>query len=133
MIIFDSLNSDLNTHTDTHTHVLGESGLGSRKVCLCTPWTTHKRPAHTQNTTFQNTHACMQWFFANYLYAIGLDKTTVAAVNTISGSSGVFVMILAALPILNVTEGDKFTLTRLTVTLVRYVLVHTYIMQNLSA
>ena len=75
----------------------------------------------------------MQWFFANYLYAIGLDKTTVAAVNTISGSSGVFVMILAALPILNVTEGDKFTLTRLTVTLVRYVLVHTYIMQNLSA
>jgi hypothetical protein len=63
----------------------------------------------------------MQWFFANYLYALGLDLTTVAAVNTISAVSGVFVMVLAALPILNVTEGDKFTLSRLVVTLLRFV------------
>ena len=42
-----------------------------------------------------------------------------AAVNTISAISGVFVMILAAVPILNVTEGDKFTLSRLVVTLIR--------------
>ena len=63
----------------------------------------------------------MQWFFANYLYALGLDLTTVAAVNTISAISGVFVMVLAAIPILNVTEGDKFTLSRLVVTLLRCV------------
>ena len=63
----------------------------------------------------------MQWFFANYLYALGLDLATVAAVNTISAISGVFVMVLAAIPILNVTEGDKFTLSRLVVTLLRCV------------
>ena len=45
-----------------------------------------------------------------------------AAVNTISAVSGVFVMILAAVPVLNVTEGDKFTLSRLAVTLLRYVM-----------
>ena len=62
-----------------------------------------------------------QWFFANYLYAIGLEITSVAAVNTLSSMSGVFVMALAAIPFLSVTEGDKLTVSRFLVTLTRYV------------
>ncbi len=46
-------------------------------------------------------------------------RTSVAVVNTLSATSGVFVMVLAGLPILNVTSSDKFTLSRSLVTFVR--------------
>ena len=61
----------------------------------------------------------MQWFFANYLYALALEKTTVAMVNTLSATSGVIVMCLAAIPFLSTTEGDKLTIPRCLVTLLR--------------
>ena len=69
--------------------------------------------------THTHTHTLTQWFFANYLYAKALDLTSVAAVNTLSSTSGVFVMALAALPCLSVTAGDKLTLSRCLVTLIR--------------
>ena len=69
--------------------------------------------------THTHTHTHTQWFFANYLYAIALDITSVAAVNTLSSMSGVFVMALAAIPYLSVTEGDKLTMSRFLVTLTR--------------
>ena len=64
----------------------------------------------------------MQWFFANYLYGVALVHTSVAAVNTLSSTSSVFVMMLTAIPCLTTSERDKFTLSRLVVTLVRYVI-----------
>lgn len=61
----------------------------------------------------------LQWFFANYLYAEALLKTSVAAVNTLSSFSGVIVMVLASIPFLQSSEQDKFTLSRLVVTCIR--------------
>ena len=72
---------------------------------------------HTRTHTHTHTHT--QWFLSNYLYAIALDITSVAAVNTLSSMSGVFVMALAAIPFLSVTEGDKLTMSRFLVTLTR--------------
>ena len=61
-----------------------------------------------------------QWFFANYLYALALVYKSVALVNTLSSMSSVFVMILAALPLLHVSPGDQITLSRVLVSLLRY-------------
>lgn len=61
----------------------------------------------------------MQWFFANYLYSVALVHSSVAIVNTMSATSGVFVMLLAGLPCLTVTQGDRFTIPRCCVTVVR--------------
>ncbi|XP_064389077.1 solute carrier family 35 member F5-like isoform X2 [Halichondria panicea] len=58
------------------------------------------------------------WFLANYLYSKALYATSVASVNTLSSTSGVFVMVLAALPCLSVTDGDKITISRCIVTLI---------------
>jgi len=63
----------------------------------------------------------LKWFFANYLYSAALSHSSVAVVNTMSSTSGVFVMMLAGLPCLAVTDGDKFTIPRCLVTLVRQV------------
>ena len=63
----------------------------------------------------------MQWFFANYMYGLALDRTNVAMVNTLSATSGVFVMILVGIPFLTMSEGDKFTIPRCLVTLLRSV------------
>lgn len=61
----------------------------------------------------------VQWFFGNYLYAEALLRSSVALVNTLSGTSAVLVMVLAALPFLQTSDKDKFTLSRLAVTLTR--------------
>jgi solute carrier family 35 protein F5 len=57
------------------------------------------------------------WFFANYLYALALVSKTVALVNTLSSMSSVFVMLMAALPLLHRAPGDRITLSRFLVTL----------------
>ena len=62
----------------------------------------------------------LQWFFANYLYALALVSKSVALVNTLSSMSSVFVVIMAALPILHQGPGDRITLSRILVTLLRY-------------
>ncbi|CAI8044517.1 Solute carrier family 35 member F5, partial [Geodia barretti] len=62
------------------------------------------------------------WFFANYLYALALVSKSVALVNTLSSMSSVFVMIMAAVPLLPREPGDKITLSRVLVSLLRYVL-----------
>ena len=63
----------------------------------------------------------LQWFFANYLYALALVSKSVALVNTLSSMSSVFVVIMAALPLLHREPGDKITLSRILVTLLRSV------------
>ena len=62
-----------------------------------------------------------QWFFANYLYAIALDLSSVASANTLSALSSVFVMLLVAIPTLQTSPSDKFTLSRFLVTVSRCV------------
>ncbi|CAI8044512.1 Solute carrier family 35 member F5 [Geodia barretti] len=57
------------------------------------------------------------WFFANYLYALALVSKSVALVNTLSSMSSVFVMIMAAVPLLPREPGDKITLSRVLVSL----------------
>ena len=108
---------------------------------------------HSDNTlvclyvhVYTYVHACisclslslpsLQWFFANYLYALALVSKSVALVNTLSSMSSVFVVIMAALPILHQGPGDRITLSRILVTLLRYtahvqcsmVPVHVYLM-----
>ena len=61
----------------------------------------------------------VQWFFANYFYAKALETQSVAAVNTLSSLSGVFVLILAAFPIPRLAKKDKFSLTKLLIIVVR--------------
>ncbi|XP_033628995.1 solute carrier family 35 member F5-like isoform X1 [Asterias rubens] len=53
---------------------------------------------------------CIVWFLANFSYQEALDDTQMAVVNTLSSTSGVFTMILAAL--YPSSSGDKFTLTK---------------------
>ena len=81
----------------------------------------HNDYCHQQINPFS---PLFQWFFANYFYSLALVKTSVAAVNTMSAMSGVFVMCLAGIPFLGITEGDRFTISRCLVTLLR--LVHEY-------
>lgn len=58
------------------------------------------------------------WFFANYLYARALDIQSVAAVNTLSSVSGVFVLIMAAFPYPRLMDKDRFTLTKVVIIMV---------------
>ncbi|XP_071502654.1 solute carrier family 35 member F5-like [Diadema antillarum] len=54
---------------------------------------------------------CIVWFLANFAYQEALDDTQMAIVNTLSSTSGLFTVILAAL--FPSSVGDKFTLTKL--------------------
>ncbi|XP_022098441.1 solute carrier family 35 member F5-like [Acanthaster planci] len=54
---------------------------------------------------------CVVWFLANFSYQEALNDTQMAIVNTLSSTSGVFTMILAAF--FPSSSGDKFTLTKL--------------------
>jgi solute carrier family 35 protein F5 len=58
------------------------------------------------------------WFFANYFYQLAFLVTTVGVVNTLSSLSGVFVLILAAIPVFSVADNDRITLTKIIVVLV---------------
>ena len=60
-----------------------------------------------------------QWFFANYLYALALVSKSVALVNTLSSTSSVFVVVLAAIPVLHRAPGDRITLSRALVAVIR--------------
>lgn len=59
---------------------------------------------------------CLVWFLANFAYQEALDDTQMSIVNTLSSTSGLFTMILAAL--FPSSQGDKFTLTKLVAVLV---------------
>ncbi|XP_060786130.1 solute carrier family 35 member F5-like isoform X3 [Neoarius graeffei] len=54
---------------------------------------------------------CFVWFLANLAYQEALTDTQVAIVNTVSSSSGVFTLILAA--IFPSSSSDRFTLSKL--------------------
>ena len=49
-----------------------------------------------------------------------MDIQSVAAVNTLSSLSGVFVLVLAALPLPTVAIKDRFTLTKLLIIIIRW-------------
>ena len=60
---------------------------------------------------------CFQWFFANYTYQEALRDTEAGIVNVLSSTSGLFTLICAA--IYPSSQGDKFTLSKLTAVLIR--------------
>ncbi|XP_041475596.1 solute carrier family 35 member F5-like [Lytechinus variegatus] len=59
---------------------------------------------------------CLVWFLANFSYQEALNDSQMAIVNTLSSTSGLFTVILAAL--FPSSQGDKFTLTKLFAVLV---------------
>ncbi|XP_065887638.1 solute carrier family 35 member F5-like [Dysidea avara] len=58
------------------------------------------------------------WFFANYLYQRAFTTSSVAMVNTLSSVSGVFVLLLSAIPICSSSSSDRFTLTKFVVVMI---------------
>ncbi|GFO38600.1 solute carrier family 35 member f5-like [Plakobranchus ocellatus] len=59
---------------------------------------------------------CILWFFANYTYQIGLEKTEPAVVNILSSTSGLFTLVCAA--VFPSGPTDKFTLSKLVAVLI---------------
>lgn len=59
---------------------------------------------------------CLLWFFGNYTYQEALKDTEVGVVNVLSSTSGLFTLICAA--IYPSSQGDRFTLSKLTAVLV---------------
>ena len=74
---------------------------------------TYELPMDSLCSTLRYILHHVQWFFANYLYALALEEQSVAVVNILSGLSGAVVLVLAAIPCPRVSKKDKFTLTKL--------------------